>query len=504
MKPTIVLGAVGDNPPEAHLYYGLTVLDALRQLPDNSVNAVCTSPPYWSLRDYGVGHQVWGGDDACNHNWGDEIPGKSQTGGTGNSTLGDASWGNSMSPEAEMRSQLRSHVRPRSSAFCTNCGAWRGCLGLEPTPDLFVQHMVLIGQEIRRVLHPTGTFWLNLGDSYMSHAAKDYSNLGGFEGDRQREDAGYQDAIVIGKPRVAGLKDKDLVGVPWRVALALQADGWWLRNSIIWRKKNAMPSSVQDRFSCKYEYVFLLTKQPQYFFDLNAVKVPHTYGSYDDEGNFEPAQQWFESGEGTRKMDQIESQLGELAGSPRRKGRGLFNNHGKNPGDVWDMATGQYRGSHFAVWPMELVERMILAGTSEKGRCPTCKSPWERILQTKKKGKIKRKGTDENLTGNRKGSNKQDYDRLKIKGAGVIEAAETETLGWRPTCECPEHEPDRCVVLDTFSGSGTTGVVSLKHGRSYIGLDLNPEYLPLAEARLQGRKAPQSDDEIDLIGDLFG
>lgn len=502
MKPTIVLGAIGDEPPEAHLYYGLNVLDSLRLLPDNSVNTVCTSPPYWSLRDYGVGHQVWGGDPDCDHDWGDEIKGKGQSGGTENSTLGVT--GNPMSEEGLQRTLQRSHAKPRSSAFCKHCNAWRGCLGLEPTPDLFVKHMVLIGREIRRVLHPKGTFWLNLGDSYMSHAAKDYTNLGGREGERIKEEGGYGTSIVVGRPsKVAGLKDKDLVGIPWRTALALQADGWWLRNNIIWRKKNAMPSSVRDRFSCKYEYVFLFAKQARYFFDLDAVKVPHTYGTYDDDGNFEPAQQWFESGEGTRKMDQTEGQLGELAGSPRRKGRGLFSTRGKNPGDVWDIATGGYRGAHFAVWPQALVERMILAGTSAKGRCPTCKSPWERIVEAKKKGRIKKKGT-ENLTGNRKGENPDDYDRLKLKGSGGIVPSETQTVGWRPTCDCPEHEPERCVVMDTFSGSGTTGFVAMKHGRSYVGLDLNPEYLPLAEARLTGRKAPQPDDEIDLIGEMFG
>ena len=463
MKPTLVLGAVGDDPPEAKLYYGLNVLDSLRLLPDNSINMACTSPPYWSLRDYGVPQQVWGGDASCAHEWGDDIKGKGQSGGKGKSTLGAASGGNAISDEGIERSLDRSHVAPRSSAFCGLCGAWRGCLGLEPTPDLFTQHMVLIGREIRRVLHPSGTFWLNLGDSYMSHAAKDYTNLGGREGERQRDDEDYRSSIVIGKPsNVEGLKDKDLVGIPWRVALALQADGWWLRNDIIWRKKNAMPSSVQDRFSCKYEHVFLLTKSKRYFFDLDAVRVPLEYGTYDDEGDFTPAQQWFESGEGERKMDQTEGQLGALAGSPRRVGRGLFNTSGKNPGDVWDVATTGYKGAHFAVWPPALVERFIKAGSSERGRCVTCKTPYQRVIE------------------------------------------ERVTTGWAKGCECETVEVERCVVLDTFSGSGTTGVKAMELGRDYVGLDLNSEYLPLAEARLTGMKAPQPDDEPDLIGELFG
>ena len=319
MNPTIVVGALGDDPTEARLFYGKNVLDALRLLPDESINMVATSPPYWALRDYGVGHQVWGGDPECDHEWGDEIAGRSQSGGTGASTLGAASGGNSISPEGVQRSLERSHAAPKRSSFCSKCWAWRGCLGLEPTPNLFVKHLVLIGREIRRVLHPSGTFWLNLGDSYMSHSASAGAQVGGFEGERQKQEDGYREAAIIGKPsKVPGLKDKDLVGVPWRAALALQADGWWLRNDIIWHKANAMPSSVRDRFSCKYEHVFMFAKQARYFFDLDAVKVPHTSGTYDEEGNFEPNQQWFESGEGQRKMDQTDGQLGHLAASPRR------------------------------------------------------------------------------------------------------------------------------------------------------------------------------------------
>jgi len=764
MEPTVILGAVGDDPARANLYYGLNVLDALRLLPDESVNMVCTSPPYWSLRDYGVGQQVWGGDADCAHEWGDGIKGKGQSGGKGKSTLGAASGGNSISPKGIERSQDRSHAAPRHSAFCGLCGAWRGCLGLEPTPQLFTKHMVLIGREIRRVLHPTGTFWLNLGDSYMSHAAKDYTNLGGREGKRQRNDEDYRSSIVIGRPsRVQGLKDKDLIGIPWRVALALQ--GWWLRNDIIWRKTNAMPHPVRDRFTSKHEHIFMFAKSKRYFFDLDAVLIPYTYGTYTDDG-FTPAQVWHESGDAPRKMDQTEGQLGELAGPGRQTGRGQFNKKGKNPGDiasfpeererflplpgqchavslgvkdfgnsaafvrrvvdqledaarrvasdlsrtdvgqtgepvtdfleeffrtrpvqpnlavlrgtpyatitveqapdhigvefgrcrwvlrheglsgadsekgqivrhsfavngegldamlvlvnwvsglplpsdvfdqlcvlrrkahrdgcspsldaavsdhqaknvrhlrtpaakvafiegllavtlhqarvampvpplvvhpapstntdepvaahdaalfhvpivalqphlgnhtgdVWDVATTGYKGAHFAVWPPTLVERFIKAGTSEKGRCPTCKTPWKRVVETKG-GKIKNKGTGENLTGDRKGEDERDYDRLKIKGAGGIKPQERRTVGWASGCECETVEIERCVVLDTFSGSGTTGLEALRLGRDYVGLDLNAEYRPLAEARLTGRKAPQPDDEPDLIGELFG
>ena len=510
MNPTIVVGALGDDPTEARLFYGKNVLDALRLLPDESINMVATSPPYWALRDYGVGHQVWGGDPECDHEWGDEIAGRSQSGGTGASTLGAASGGNSISPEGVQRSLERSHAAPKRSSFCSKCWAWRGCLGLEPTPNLFVKHLVLIGREIRRVLHPSGTFWLNLGDSYMSHSASAGAQVGGFEGERQKQEDGYREAAIIGKPsKVPGLKDKDLVGVPWRAALALQADGWWLRNDIIWHKANAMPSSVRDRFSCKYEHVFMFAKQARYFFDLDAVKVPHTSGTYDEEGNFEPNQQWFESGEGQRKMDQTDGQLGHLAASPRRVGRGLFDAAGKNPGDVWKLSTGGYKGAHFAVWPRHLVERFIRAGSSEHGRCVACKAPWKRL--TEKVGDIpmtdRRRNLAQYATSDVRLSQDGGGTAHSTLGAGAggdVPLRKTVTVGWAPTCGCDTQEVEPCVVLDTFSGSGTTGEVAMKLGRNYVGLDLNHEYLPLAQARLEGRKAPTEDDEPDLIGELFG
>ncbi|OHD25082.1 MAG: hypothetical protein A2Y38_02735 [Spirochaetes bacterium GWB1_59_5] len=328
---------------------------------------------------------------------------------------------------------------------------WVGSLGLEPTPELYVEHLVLIFQELRRVLHPTGTFWLNLGDSYMSHAAKDMASLGGREGERVADEEGYEDTVLFGHAPVAGLKDKDLVGIPWRAALALQADGWWLRNSIIWQKSNPMPSSVQDRFSCKYEFVFLFAKQARYYFDLEAVKVPSNSTSA-----------------------------------------------GKNPGNVWTLPHSPYKGAHFACWPPKLVERMILAGSSEKGRCPTCKAPWGRVVDRKWAQPTRQ---------NYKAAETAHWKGLQPTGRiGGFVGGQVATKGWQPTCECPAHEPERSVVLDPFSGSATTGLVALQLGRNYVGLDLNEKYLPLALARLEGRAAPKTstDSEPNLIEELFG
>ena len=183
-------------------------------LPDESVHCVVTSPPYWNLRDYGLAPSVWGGDPECPHYWSDGMvaPGARSS---------DSKSG-SKQQDANRRDRIP------TSAFC-QCGAWSGTLGLEPTGGLYVAHIVEIFREVWRVLRKDGTCWINLGDSYSGR-------------------------------RDGNLKPKDLVGMPWRVALALQDDGWWLRSPVIWDKPNPMPESVTDRLTTSHEYVFMLTK----------------------------------------------------------------------------------------------------------------------------------------------------------------------------------------------------------------------------------------------------
>jgi DNA modification methylase len=210
--------------------------DVLATLPAGSVHCVVTSPPYWGLRDYGIPPSVWGGDVACEHEWGDLLLPRP---GRGNKP-GDVSTSSLTNPE-------RQDTLPRAAdngAFCRHCGAWRGAFGLEPSFDLYVQHAVEIFREVRRVLRPDGSLWLNIGDSYCS----------------------------ANENRRSGLKHKDLCGIPWRVAFALQADGWWLRQDIIWSKRAPMPESVSDRCTKSHEYLFLLSKSARYYFDAEAIK----------------------------------------------------------------------------------------------------------------------------------------------------------------------------------------------------------------------------------------
>ena len=270
------------------------VLDGLARIEDNSVHCVVTSPPYWGLRDYSVDGQI----------------------------------------------------------------------GLEKTPELYVEKMVAVFREIRRVLRDDGTVWLNLGDSY----AGSWGNYGG-----QNRGNGTQRTITNGSsvpnpaydglekfiPPTAncGLKPKDLVGIPWRVAFALQSDGWWLRSDIIWSKPNPMPESVTDRPTKAHEYIFLLTKSERYFFDQDAVREPYQPASVE---RSKYALQDIRTGVvGTRW------EMGPRDVPTREYPE--MNQNGRNIRTVWEIATQPYPDAHFATFPEEIAKRCIMAGTSERG-----------------------------------------------------------------------------------------------------------------------------------------
>jgi hypothetical protein len=401
--------------------------------------------------------------------------------------------------------------------------------------------MVEVFREVRRVLRDDGTVWLNLGDSYAQGRGHGHWTSKGDKGDEhgQRVEGFWASKGA----EDVGLKPKDLVGIPWRVALALQADGWWLRNAIVWKKLNYLPSPVQDRLTCSYEMIFLLAKSAKYYFDLHPIRVPHQSGTYDAEGAFTPSQNWFEEGEGHRKMDQTEGHLGAMAGPTRRVGRGLFNPNGKNPGDHWptgddaigditpehriafleervrhleahlqeftspgdvlELPTQPFPGSHFAVWPQAIPERCILVGTSEHGCCDRCGAPWRRVEgRGDKQGnappsggakaaasqEVREAGGIGRLDGGRRAADGSTFHNNPNKRVHPTRLFD----GWEPTCTCEEAGIARSVVLDPFSGSGTTGMVALRLGRDYVGLDLNESYLPMACARLRDDPVPDT------------
>lgn len=241
-------------------------LELLRAMPAKSVHCIVTSPPYWGLRDYKIEPQVWGGDPACRHRWEKETVSREMRRGVNLAKSKASTRGGGKKAAAV------GHQEFERSA-CAKCGAWRGHYGLEPTPEIYLRNTLLIFRELHRVLRDDGTLWLNLGDSY---AGGGHGGGGAFARDRvhladKNDQAVWKSAARNGRTPI-GLKPKDLVGMPWRVALALQAAGWYLRADIIWAKDNPMPESVTDRPTKAHEYIFLLAKRPQYFYDAVAVK----------------------------------------------------------------------------------------------------------------------------------------------------------------------------------------------------------------------------------------
>jgi DNA modification methylase len=234
-------------------------------------------------------------------------------------------------------------------------------VGLEPTPEAYVSRQVAIFREVRRVLRDDGTLWLNIGDSYANTGGRTCLGETSQRQGRANVDAQHK---VKGYPGGDDVKIKDLIGIPWMLAFALRADGWYLRSDIIWAKTNGMPESVTDRPSKSHEYLFLLAKRSSYFYDDIAIRTPH-------------ARIWDESnGRGLYGGD-------GNADRPNKDNENPVLPHpdGANARSVWTIPTRPFKGAHFATMPVDLAERCILAGTSEKGVCPACGAPWERVIE---------------------------------------------------------------------------------------------------------------------------
>lgn len=641
------------DDPDFRLLQG-HVLDCLRELEDESVQCVVTSPPYFGLRSYSTEPQVWGGEPGCEHEWAElpvrhsQPPGKKDPGAK--STLGVKAGKETLS-RAALNDQEGARAFAMESDTCARCGAWRGELGLEPTPRLYVEHMTEVFREVKRVLRKDGVCFLNLATTYASGDRSaspsprrqrvraygtDGTGLRDFRGpdsacldlcdgcladfltqcvhsghtvrpralaepphaqiDRDSEPQGsepgasraelddalasttleswrllrgacsrcdsrasaleamrsasresrgsvgssaYSDGRVLIEPTSAArnpdrepsdsawehysstLKPKDLIPIPHMVAMALQADGWWLRSEICWTKADAMPESVQDRPTRAHEMVFMLTKSPRYFYDSFAVSEP-TAGA---------------DGSGTRR----------------------------NLRTVWEITTESFSGAHFAVMPKKLVALALRAGTSEYGACVDCGAPFTRILEARslnrnelppdhpeyrparydsgKAGDPQSPGAGQRFSqvdmlgwvptcgcyssdqvGLPVGSDTEPgYSchhcgkpfQVAKRGESVAErkarqperwresdgvaprsdggllqqgvrvssvSAEPVTVGWEPSCDCePERRP--CVVMDPFLGSGTTAVVARNMGLHCVGIELSEEYAAMISER---------------------
>jgi site-specific DNA-methyltransferase (cytosine-N4-specific) len=427
------------------------VQKGLKSLPDNSVDMVMTSPPYWGLRDYGEEVvSIWGGKHNCKHEF---IENERWNSGGGQIAGENAQVG------ATKAGIQRFRVK---EGYCIHCKAWKGQLGLEPHPNMYINHLISIFHELKRVLKPTGSFYLNLGDTYYGSGGSggDYNEGGIREGQpKYRQNKSNKSSW---------LQPKQLLGMPWRVAIAMQHDGWILRNAIIWHKPNPMPASVKDRLNTTYEFVFHFVQQRKYYYDLDAIREPHKLGksakfnirvrdvqkgrikhidriasekevkNYDEKKMMKDAispyqgKGWKGSWPGggariVREQDPrwlpplgknpgdviIEKQRGLKSGNPNigqqqfHSGNIEYHPKGKNPGDFWSITTQPFSEAHFAVFPESLCIKPIKSSCLPKG-----------------------------------------------------------------------------IVLDPFVGSGTTMKVARDLGRSAIGIEINPEYIKIAKKRL--------------------
>lgn len=361
-----------------------------------------------------------------------------------------------------------------------------GQIGLEETPDEWAARLVEVFREVRRVLRRDGTLWLEVGDSYASNGSGGDTRTGfnaryfGTEIANGKQ-AQHQQARPPA-PRAHGLKPKDLIGAPWLLAMALRADGWYLRSDIIWARPNPMPESVTDRPTKAHSYLFLLAKQARYFYDADAIREPQTDESiarasrssrYDD-----PA---------------VRASVPYAAARPRISKDNEGNPTGRNKRSVWSIATQPLPFDHYAAYPEKLVEPCILAGTSEHGVCGDCGAPWAREVERGESDyqRLKREQGHDwkamDAASLDRGTTVREGEGGQTRNANgtvpSLRAAARETTGWRPTCGC-DTTVVPATVLDPFLGSGTTALVARRLVRRSIGVELNPKYAALAAERL--------------------
>jgi len=385
------------------------VLEVLSGMPDDSVSLVATSPPYWGLRDYNLPPTIW--DDG-----------------------------------------------------------WEGCLGLEPDMFSFIDHLISVFREVKRVLHPTGVCFVNIADSYAGGASRGDSPPQGKQSTNKGTD------FLCGKSAIIppGLKSKNMCLIPERFVIAMQQDGWWVRDKPIWAKAvscikeysgSTMPSSATDRCTPAYENIYHFTKRGQYFWDAEAVRENQSEASATVS-----RRKYKLSGHSSIPKDDLMN-IGKQYDKFQEA-----TDHKHNLRNVWVINPQPTPEAHFATFPERLVGIMVKAGSSEHGICGKCRAPYVRIVESEIVE------TPRNEKGDyAKGFNDNTCSyllRTDIHGSKV-----SKTIGWRSTCNCnAERVP--AVVMDIFGGTGTSAYVARKLGRSYISIDLSEKYCEQSRKRL--------------------
>lgn len=500
-------------------------------LPDECVQMVCTSPPYWGLRKYSGEQELIWGDNHCEHNWVDDpVPGEKSGLPGPNATVG-----------ARFAQDAVRRRKPTNT--CSLCGAWKGAYGLEPTPEMYIEHTIEILREIRRVLRKDGVVFWNIGDSYFGgiSAGKQPKDTNGAEGARQTKDTpkicqhcgvefiGYpmqrfcSDACggVDNTPRQIkfGMKPKDLCLIPFRVAISAQNDGWWVRSVIIWSKPNPMPESVTDRPTESHEYILMLTKsgttqywthprkrgsrtkpKPDYIWAHKRSGLVVDYQPVSDRilkefwtrRNLWRGHDYYWDADAVREPHLPQSlervkhdwngqrpEMSSWAGMDIHK---MCHPSGRNIRSVWEFPTQSYPEAHFAVFPEKLPELCIKAATPEVGCCSKCGAPWERVLDKRpsafnirvRDAKAGRATPEEGY--------KATQDEIDNYPGNHPDPGYHQTIGWQPTCKCNADKVPS-IVLDPLMGAGTTLWVAKKLNRRAVGYEISEEYCSLAVDR---------------------
>lgn len=354
-----------------------------------------------------------------------------------------------------------------------------GQIGLEVTPDEYIANLVSVFRECKRILRDDGTLWVNIGDSYVSNTG-DRNKVGGFQAKPSESRLQAESAMSFNK-KSGELKSKDLIGIPWMLAFALRADGWWLRQDIIWHKPNPMPESVKDRCTKSHEYIFLLSKSARYYYDNDAVREPLAASTLND------IRIDCMSGRPNKKAHELVKNGTHGSGGigdPTKKRSELINLAGRNKRDVWTVTTKPYKGAHYATFNPELIKPCILAGAPETV-CAKCGAPYERVVERDRKARNELPKDDPRYRPN---TYHGSYEN--INGKGDAGYTFTQTTGYRPTCNCNAGTSSG-IVFDPFVGSGTTVATAIQLGRKGIGIDLSFKYLQEnAKARVESAELP--------------
>jgi DNA modification methylase len=511
----------------------------MKTFPTESIDMVMFSPPYYGLRNYGEATEtVWNGNEKCEHEW------VSQP-----SSYHKPNWDQETPVEGGLAKlkELAKQKESSASHFCVKCEAWKGQLGLEPSWRMYVEHLVTVCRELKRVLKKTGSMYIVLGDTYFGggHGGNTlYKTPSGklVKSVKQGESSNYV-PIMNWKDEI--YKPKCLLGIPWRVAFALIDDGWILRNDIAWHKPNSMPSSVRDRLTNTWEHVFHFVKNRKYYYNLDAIREPPKWpivwsrkGSSKEPWKINnPRARWGLTRNEFEKLvkhDLAVNRVGKLSYTDPLHTR-AYNIRGKNPGDVFRIPC-RSKFSEVSVKTGSPAARALK--TIKSGRLTSYVK--KKILDVGAYLKAKRKeaGTDfdelSRLTGIKK-TTLEHYFRTDFSGQALpdrktwellkpilnlgnyddfiseeirLALPQPHPLGRNPgdfwsICTKPfkgahfavypeeicvkpilSSSPPDGIVLDPMCGSGTTCLVALKFGRRFIGIDVNPEYINIAKKRL--------------------